>query len=219
MEATTLVIVEDDPMVRTNLHDYFSKHTRMQVLGAFASIESFLAADQLKENSPKLIILDIGLPGMSALDGLPYITQKYPVADVVMLTSNENPETIFQTIQSGAVAYLSKKSSLEAIATALETVVRGESFMTPSIARKVFSFIQTKNKPELLEKITPRQVDIIQGLAEGLSYKMIADRLQISIETVRDHIKTIYRKLQVNSRGEVVRKYLDGDLDRTLKKK
>ena len=158
----------------------------------------------------KIILLDIGLPGMSALEGLEYIIGQYPHSDVVMLTSNENPEVIFSSIQKGAVAYLSKKSSLESIATALETVCRGESFMSPYIARIVFNFIQSKpRKAELPHDLTPRQLEIVQGLKEGLSYKMIADRLDITIETVRDHIKNIYRRLQVNSRAEAVRKYLE----------
>ena len=210
MEPIRIAIIEDDPMVRNNLRDFFEKHTRMKVCGAFASIEAFLSNEDQKKEDLKIILLDIGLPGMSALEGLEYIIGQYPHSDVVMLTSNENPEVIFSSIQSGAVAYLSKKSSLESIATALETVCRGESFMSPYIARIVFNFIQSKpRKTESPHDLTPRQFEIVQGLKEGLSYKMIADRLDITIETVRDHIKNIYRRLQVNSRAEAVRKYLD----------
>lgn len=214
MDAITLALVEDDSMVRSNLWDFFSKHTAIKVWGAFASIEAFLSAHSASTEAPRIILLDIGLPGMSALEGLPYIRTHYPKSEIIMLTSNENPETIFQSIQAGAVAYLSKKSSLESIANAIETVLRGESFMTPIIARIVFSHLQNKHKSKPVETLTQRQMEIIRGLKDGLSYKMIADQLQISIETVRDHIKTIYRKLQVNSRNEVVRKYIDGELDK-----
>lgn len=211
--SNSLIIIEDEALVRDNLNAFFSQHPRIQVVATYLSIEAVL--EQPLEHTPDLILLDIALPGKSALEGIPRIKELYPDSDIIMLSSNENPETIFESIQLGAVAYLSKKSSLESIASAIETVLRGESFMSPSIARLLFNKIHAKQKPDYSDWLTSRQLEIIQGLAEGLSYKLIADKLHISIETVRDHIKTIYRKLHINSRNELVIRYLNGELRRS----
>lgn len=123
----------------------------------------------------------------------------------------EENDKIFQALSSGACSYISKKTSLKVIMDAIFTVHRGGSYMSPSIARKIvqhFMPIKAVNKTQL----TDRQMQIVKELAEGYSYKMIASNLDISIDTVRTHIKKIYRSLEVNSKIEVVNLYRDGKL-------
>jgi DNA-binding NarL/FixJ family response regulator len=122
-----------------------------------------------------------------------------------MLTSYEDEGYVFEALRGGAVAYLSKSTSLLTIKDALLTVANGGSFMSPSIARHVVNFFrapQRNKKPEVA--LTIRQKEILNCLMDGQSYKMIADSCDITLETVRDHIKKIYKKLQINSRGELV---------------
>ncbi len=130
-----------------------------------------------------------------------------------MLSSYEDADRIFKALQAGAVGYISKKSSLIQIKEAIEIIHRGGSYMSPTIARKVIGFFAPKPKNIKGDSLlTERQHQIVEGLSEGLSYKMIASKYSISLETVRDHIKKIYKKLGVNSKAEVISKRLKGEI-------
>ena len=148
---------------------------------------------------------------MSGLEGIRHIRQKLPEADIVMLTTFEEDKNIFKALCAGACSYISKRTSLMKIQEALFIINRGGSYMSPSIARKIAKHFMPK-APKEKDLLTPRQIQIVDGLVEGLSYKLIADKLSISIDTVRDHIKRIYRTLEVNSKAEVIRKSLNGDI-------
>ena len=152
-------------------------------------------------------------PGISGIDGIPKIHKINKDIDIVMLSAYEDSERIFKALQAGAIGYISKKSSLVHIKEAIDIINRGGSYMSPSIARKVIGFftpkIKAANKDALL---TNRQNQIVEGLADGLSYKLIANKYEISLETVRDHIKKIYKKLGVNSKAEVISKKLKGEI-------
>jgi DNA-binding NarL/FixJ family response regulator len=128
-----------------------------------------------------------------------------------MLTAYEDSERIFKALCAGAVSYLTKRADLPTIREAILTVNKGGSYMSPGIARKVVNHF-TPKKVVKTDTLTPRQEQVVEGLVDGLSYKMIADKYLISVETVRDHIKKIYKKLQVNSKAEVIRKKLDGQI-------
>jgi DNA-binding NarL/FixJ family response regulator len=147
---------------------------------------------------------------MSGLEGIPLIQNKYPNVDMVMLTSFEEEEYVFAALKRGAVGYLSKRAKLDVVQEAIEVIAAGGSFMSPSIARHVVNYFrQPPPKLKLAVDLTDRQKEILQGLADGKSYKMIADDCTITLETVRDHIKKIYKKLEINSRGELVSMLLD----------
>jgi DNA-binding NarL/FixJ family response regulator len=135
--------------------------------------------------------------------------------DIIMLTNSDESDNIFRALQAGAVGYISKRRvNPTIIRDAVHTVNRGGSYMSPSIARQVVAFHnqQRKKKIAAADQLTARQLEIVQGLVDNLSYREIGERLDISIETVRDHIKNIYRKLQVNSKMEVVHKKLKGEI-------
>jgi len=212
MEIIQLCIVEDRPVIRQSLTKYFSTHRAIEVNLVANSIEDFL--EQVKEKrilGVNLVLLDIGLPGLSGIAGINHIKKYFPEADIVMLTTFEDNNNIFNALSAGACSYISKRTSLAKIQEALFVVHRGGSYMSPSIARKIAKHFMPKVKQEN-EPLTSRQKQIVDGLVEGLSYKMIANKLEISIDTVRFHIKRIYRTLEVNSKAEIIRKSFDGEI-------
>jgi len=214
METIKLAIVEDDPVIQESLEKYLSANPTIQLKFVEGSVESFLQ----KINEPlsadiDMLLLDIGLPGMTGIQGIPKIKERYPDLDIVMLTTFEEDDKIFNALCAGACSYLTKRTSLMKIQEALFTIHRGGSYMSPSIARKVVQYFMPKEKVKKEETLlTDRQQEIVKGLVDGLSYKMIAAKLEISLDTVRDHIKRIYRTLEVNSKAEIIKKSLKGEI-------
>ena len=213
MEIIRLALIEDNPVVRESLETYFSAHPAIEIQLVAGSVEAFFDAVDKKVHKPNIdiLLLDIGLPGMTGIEGIHYLRQKFPDMDIAMLTTFEDDDKIFKSLCSGACSYISKRTPLATIQDALFTIHRGGSFMSPSIARKVVQHFMPK-APKADDLLSPRQKQIVDGIVEGLSYKLIADKLDISIDTVRDHIKRLYRTLEVNSKMEIVKKVLDGDI-------
>lgn len=212
MEVIKLGIVEDELVVRESLVSFFGEHKGIDIPIVALSVEDFLDKAELDyKKELNLILLDIGLPGMSGLEGIRLIRGQYPEADIVMLTTFEEEENIFKALCAGACSYISKRTSLAQIRDALIVVHRGGSYMSPSIARKVAKHFMPKEKKHG-DALTPRQKQIVEALVDGLSYKLIGDKLSISLDTVRDHIKRIYRTLEVNSKAEIIRKSLEGEI-------
>ena len=157
--------------------------------------------------------MDIGLPGMSGINGVKIIKEKYPDAEIIMLTVFNNANKIFQSLCAGASGYLLKTSTLSEIVSCIEQTVNGGALMSPLIARKVVEhFHPKKTKKDKDSVLSDREKEVVIGLTEGLSYKMLADRLNISIETVRNHIKHIYKKLHVHCKTEVISKSFKGEI-------
>ena len=155
--------------------------------------------------SPDVLLLDIQLPGASGVAGIPAIRELLPEVDIIMLTTFEDSEQILAALSAGACSYLSKQASLADIAEAVRTVRTGGAYMSPGVARKVIEHFGPK--PQADEPLfSPRQQEIIQGIMDGLSYKMIAAKHGISIDTVRTHIMYVYRALNIHSKIELVRK-------------
>lgn len=211
MESVNLAIIEDDPVVRESLESYLGNNPSIQLEYIADSVEVFINALRIARN-PRVdvLILDIGLPGISGLEGIRPIKRLLPDVDIIMLTTYEEDDKIFKALCAGAVSYLTKRTSLVKIQEAIFTIHRGGSYMSPSIARKVVEYFTPKEKKE--SPLTSRQQQIVSGIVDGLSYKMIAEKHMISLDTVRDHIKKIYKILQINSKGELIRKSMDGEI-------
>jgi DNA-binding NarL/FixJ family response regulator len=209
MEGLMLAIVEDIADIRNNLAEYFSQQQEVASVVAVDSMEAFF--ESLNDGTvPDIVLSDIGLPGMNGIDGIKKIKEDYPEVDVIMLSVFNNSERIFKSICAGATGYALKDTPLPELKKAILDVHAGGSYMTPSIARKVMEhFMPKKANDELL---TSKEKQIVVAMTDGLSYKLIADRLSISIDGVRFHIKNIYRKLQVNSKAEVIGRYHKGEL-------
>ncbi len=206
-----LGIIEDEKLVRENLEEFMGAQSDIKVVLSSDSVEGFM-----RRLSPaitlNMLLLDINLPGISGLEGIRHLRAMRPDMDIVVLSAYDDSDKIFKALCAGAVSYISKRTSLPNIREALGTVFQGGAYMSPSIARKVVDYFSPNKKEDEDSQLTGRQEQVVQGLVDGLSYKMIADKYLISVETVRDHIKKIYKKLQVNSKAEVIRKKLDGEI-------
>ncbi|MCE7862091.1 MAG: DNA-binding response regulator [Bacteroidetes bacterium CHB5] len=204
-------IIEDDDQIRKSIQDYLNRQPGFRCDWSFNSIESLLI--HLREdNLPQVLIMDLGLPGMSGIDGMKLIKQQHPQIDLVVFSVYNDPQKIFDSLCAGATGYLLKTTPLDEIKSGLELLVNGGSPMSPQIARKVIEFFSPHGKHEPSSPLSAKEREIVVGLVDGLSYKLIADRLHISIETVRFHIKNIYRKLHVHGKAEVIAKSLRGEI-------
>lgn len=211
MESIHLAIIEDDPVVRESLESFLGANLAIQIMYIAESVEIFLNVLKVTRNPQiDLLLLDIGLPGISGLEAIRPIKKLLPKTDIVMLTTYEEDDKIFKALCAGAVSYLTKRTPLSKIQEAIFTIHRGGSYMSPSIARKVVEYFLPKEKKE--SPLTARQKQIVQGIVDGLSYKMIGEKYMISLDTVRDHIKKIYKALEINSKSELIRKSMDGDI-------
>lgn len=153
---------------------------------------------------PAIVLLDVGLPGMSGLDGIAHIKAAAPTAQIVMLTVFEDDEKIYRAICAGASGYLLKSASLAEIAAALREVAAGGSPMTPRVARRVLEMFTRLAPQRAAQPLSPRQRQVIELMAEGLTNKQIAAQLSLSVHTVVEHVGDIYGKLHVNTRAGAV---------------
>lgn len=205
-------IVEDNKKIRDLIQRYLDMQEGMECPVAVDSVEEML--DYLKKHKqPDVMLMDIQLPGMSGIKGMEIIKSKYPEIEIMMLTVYHDSHKIFDSLKAGASGYLLKHTSLPEIKESIENLLKGGAPMSPQIARKVIShFNEETPKKNEESMLTNREQDIVNGLVDGLSYKLIADRYDISIDTVRAHIRNIYKKLHVNSKAEVIAKSLRGEI-------
>ncbi len=205
-------IVEDNIDIRKNVMKYLGYDQAFKCEYVYGSVESLL--HDLKKNSKlrlDALLLDIGLPGLSGLEGIPLIKEALPDVEIIMLTTYEEEDKILKALCSGATSYLSKKSSLSEIASAIKIVLNGGSYMSPSIAREIVQHLMggRKSKATIL---TDRQKEILEELSNGSSYSTVAKKLFISVETVRSHVKKMYKTLQVNNKTEAISMYMSGQI-------
>lgn len=200
METITVSIVEDDDEIRESLALLISGTAGFECLTTYEDCES--AIDGIAEENPDVVLMDIGLPGMSGIEGIKLLKQKLPDLDILVISIRENDKTVFDALCNGASGYLIKETPPARILEAIREVKNGGAPMSTQIARMVVSSF--KITPS--DSLTQRETEVLTQLCKGMSYKMIADSLFISEETVRRHIKNIYRKLEVHSKSEAVAK-------------
>ncbi len=200
-----IIIYEDNPFLRTSIADVLSCPEDFEVVGTYENCDH--VSLDMETLRPDVVLMDIEMPGINGLEGLRIIRRKYPRIHVIMLTVFEDNDAIFAAIQSGASGYLLKKTPPEKIEEAIRDVLQGGAPMTSSIARKVLDlFPKSTSTYEEVDKLAPREKEVLHLLVTGHSYKMIAEQCGISLETVRSHIKRIYEKLQVHSATEAAHK-------------
>ncbi len=200
-----ICIVEDDMIIGNAVKTFLSSKSDVNVLGYYGSIEEIRQQHKKSNLKPDILLLDIVLPGLSGIAGIKLLKELWPDVDIIMFSVMDDGESIFKSLCDGAVGYITKDFSMEDIYLAVRDVSEGKGIMSPSIARKVAEHFHIKRKLE--NDLTPREMDIVHGMTEGLSYKLLASKLGISIDTVRKHIKNIYRKLQINSKGQLISKF------------
>ena len=200
-------IVEDDAKVRSNLARLIDHSEGFACLSQHPTAEH--ALEHLPKSAPDVVLMDINLPGLSGVDCVRLLKESLPQTQVIMLTVYENTEHIFNALSGGASGYLLKQTPPPELLAAIRDVQRGGSPMTSHIARKVVaSFRQPSRVPAELSSLTPREQQVLDHLAKGFLYKEIADALGISYDTVHAHVRNIYEKLHVRSRGQAVAKHL-----------
>ena len=202
-----MAIIEDDRATREGLGLLIGGTPGYRCVATFRSVEEALQATA--GEGPDVLLLDIDLPGMSGSDGVPILKRKHPAVEILMLTVYAEEDKVFESICNGACGYLLKETPPAGLLEAIAQAHRGGSPMSPEIARKVVRLFQKTGPPEKIdEQLTPQEMRLLKLLVEGYSYQGAADRLNISINTVRDHIRSIYDKLQVHSRSAAVAKAL-----------
>lgn len=203
----TVAIVEDNALVRKTFAQWIEAAPGFRCVFACATAEEALA--ELPRLKPDVVLMDIHLPGESGIACTAQLKERLPGVQVIIVTVYRNQELIFQALQAGACGYLLKRSSPEELLKAISEVLAGGAPMTSEIARMLVEAFQ--KKPANLvsnDGLTPRESEILVLLSEGLSNKEIADRVNISYDTVRAHLRHIYEKLHVRGRTEAVRRYL-----------
>lgn len=200
-------IVEDSRGTRESLSELLKRSPGLRCVGAYPNGETALR--ELPGQTPDVVLMDINLPGMSGIECVARLKEKAPKIQVLMLTTYEEGDLIFESLRAGANGYLLKNMPPSELVHAVEQVHAGGSPMSMHIARKVVShFQQIKQPSSEMEKLTKRELEILALLAKGFLYKEIADQLGISLSTVRAHLHAVYEKLHVQSRTEAVVKYL-----------
>lgn len=206
-----IAIIEDIDEIRVSYQDFLSAQTEFECVNSFSNGEDFFQWTEENESFPHVLLTDIGLPGMSGIDCIQKIKKLSPSTEVIMLTVYDDSDRIFQSLCAGATGYLLKATPLSEIKESIKTIGSGHAYMSPSIARKVMGYFSPVKKATE-NNLTPKETEIVESLVKGWSYKLIADKLEISINTVRQHIRNIYKKLEVNSKAEVIGKSLRGEI-------
>lgn len=205
--AINVSIVEDNRGARESLRELLVRAPGLRCASVHSSGEH--ALEHLPAEPPDVVLMDINLPGMSGIECVARLKAGRPQIQVLMLTTYEESDRIFESLRAGASGYLLKNAPPAELLQAIEQVRAGGSPMSMNIARKVVSFFQQLKPPASeLEKLTKRELEILTLLAKGYLYKEIADHLGISLSTVRAHLHTVYEKLHVQSRTEAVVKFL-----------
>lgn len=197
---TRVVIVEDDDVIRESFSSLINDHEKFISASSYDNCED--AIKNLSKDSPDVILMDIGLPGISGIEGIRRIKKAYPSVNIITVTVHDDDEKVFNALCAGASGYLTKNVAPEKLLDAIDEVLKGGAPMSTSIAKMVVSsFQKNQNSP-----LSPRETEVLQKLSRGKSYTMIADELYIDKETVRSHIKNIYQKLNVHSKADAIEK-------------
>jgi DNA-binding NarL/FixJ family response regulator len=210
MQEITVTVVEDHRDLRNSLKLLLNSTPGFRCDCSYDRCEKLIISLKNGETAPQVILMDIGLPGIDGIEGVRQVKAIHPDARILMLTIYEDNQHVFQAICAGAEGYLLKHSDHEKIVQAIRQATADDIPMSPTIARKVITMFRefAPAPPQEAVHLTPREMEVLKALVEGLDYKQIAGRYFISLDTVRNHIRHIYEKLQVHSKSEAVAKAL-----------
>ena len=207
-----VALFEDDKILREMLFQLIHGTSGFTCTGAFPDAEDII--HKIEKSEPDVVLMDIHMPGMSGIEAVRLIKKRFPAVNILMQTVFDEDEIIFEAICAGASGYLLKNTSPAKILEALQEVNTGGAPMSASVARKLLDAFQ---KSMFFQKqdgfnLSAREKEVLQHLVKGMSYKMIADKCDISIDTIRFHVKNIYEKLHVNSKSEAVVKAIQNKI-------
>ncbi|MEZ4910837.1 MAG: response regulator transcription factor [Saprospiraceae bacterium] len=205
MSDIRVSIYEDNSGLRDVLSTIINGAKGFVLTGAYEQCSDVI--QNTRSSTPDVIIMDIDMPGMNGIEGVKILKPIFPDIEVIMNTVFDDDERIFLALQAGATGYLLKKNSLSTLLNSIQEVYNGGAPMSPSIARKVLQLPFAKgNASSGKNNLTERELEILNLLAQGLSYKMVAAELILSLDTIRTYVKRIYEKLHVHSVTEAVHK-------------
>jgi DNA-binding NarL/FixJ family response regulator len=192
-----IIIIDDDIHLARLMQDNINVHDFVRCDYIFTNPLDFLS----NPIEADIYLLDIVMAGKNGLEVIQPILKLYPNAAIVMNTIKDDAETIFKALQAGALGYIDKQSFQMNFSEVFESIADDGAYMTPKIARQVVRYFGKKGSAK--EQLTEREKDIVNGILDGLSYKLIADKYNIAIDTVRMNVKKVYRKLNINSKSEL----------------
>jgi DNA-binding NarL/FixJ family response regulator len=203
--SIAIAIVEDQREMRESLVEWLGSAPGLRCVGAHATAEEALR--RIPDEHPEVVLMDINLTGMNGIECVTRLREKLPQIQVLMLTTYDNGDLIFDSLRAGASGYLLKNMPRDELVQALQQLRAGGAPMSLQIARKVINYFHESTKPaESLRQLTGRESEILKLLAKGFLYKEIAEQLGVSMSTVRTHISAVYEKLHVHSRTEAAMK-------------
>lgn len=201
-EKTKITIIEDNPEVQDGFALLIRNMENNEVVSSYSRCED--AIKKIEKDNPDIILMDIELPGMSGIQGTQKIKKLLPNVNIIVITVHDRSEMVFEALCAGASGYITKESDYSKLSEAIEEVKNGGAPMSSNIARMVVGSFQKNYETPL----TPRETEVLELLAKGKSYSVIADQLFVHKETIKSHIKNIYFKLQVNSKADAIEKAL-----------
>jgi DNA-binding NarL/FixJ family response regulator len=207
-----VTIFEDNQSLRVGLYHLINGSDGYECVGTFENCSNLMK--NIKDTEPDIVLMDIAMPGINGIEAVKMIRTKYPDLKILMQTIFQDNEKIFDSILAGANGYILKNTSPARILEAIKEIIDGGAPMSPSVATKVLKMVSQKTPAPQGDtfNLSDREIEILRCLVKGMSYKMIADACQISIDTVRAHIKNIYEKLQVHSKGEAIAAAIKGNI-------
>ena len=212
-QPITVAIVEDQADVRDGLALLINGTPGYRCTGAYPSMEDALTS--IGPVLPDVALIDIGLPGMSGIEGIRELTERHPTVQLLMLTVFDDDDRIFQAMCAGACGYLLKKTPPARLLESLREVVEGGAPMSPEVARRIVSLFRKVRPPDAADyRLTPQETKLLTLLGQGHHYKTAAAEMDLSVHTVAFHMRGIYEKLQVHSKSEAVAKALRDGLIR-----
>ncbi|MFN8286948.1 MAG: response regulator transcription factor [Chitinophagales bacterium] len=212
MSKTRITIFDDNKRFRESIGVLIETSPDLELAGSFPDV--LTVKDNVEETFPDVVLMDIDMPSVNGISAVRTIKEKFPTLPVIMLTSFDEDDKVFQSVCAGAVGYLLKNTQPQKLLEAIREVREGGAPMTPSIARKVMLHFQHQNSPNPQADygLSDREKDVLALLVKGYALKMIADELFVSRETVKSHVKNIYAKLHVSCAAEAVAKTLQQKL-------
>jgi DNA-binding NarL/FixJ family response regulator len=204
-----VAIVDDDEGIRASLATLIRRSPSLRLTGDYPDAET--AVKEIPKRPPDVVLMDINLPGIKGVECVRQLKAEVPGVQFLMLTVYEDSDSLFNSLKAGASGYLLKRTASARLLDAIRDVHTGGSPMTPQLARRVVQFFSKPSETDAsVSRLTPGEKEFLAQLANGYAYKEIADRMNISIDTVRSYVRTVYEKLHVHSRTEAVVKYLRG---------
>lgn len=210
IKTMRIAIFEDNKKFRESLEFVIVTSTDMELCGSFE--DTRFLQKRIEALQPDVVLMDINIPGQNGIDAVREIKTSFPHVQVCMQTVFEDDHKIFASLCAGASGYILKNTPPDKVLQAIRDVADGGTFFTPSVAKKVLLSFQQQKTGDSFVELTEKEKETLKHLVDGLSYKMIADKMNLSFHTIHTHVRNVYEKLHVSSKGEAINKAIRNKL-------